>query len=158
MEQLDADLGGRSISRDICALAGDLVFATDARGRIELAIVQDGVWLGHTAEALNGRALASLLPSAEAVPPHDVRLAPVRFRASDGSWQHCLLSLRSRIEGGRVGCCLLAVEEAGESAGDDEQPIRQSLDRVLARMHDEVLAPRAIGTALDELTLSLIHI
>ena len=154
MEQLDADLPESSIWRELCALAGDLVFATDADGRIERVAVHGTSRLGHTSATLTGRALASLFPPTEPLPPHDVRLSPVRVRCADGAWEHCLLSVRSQVDGGRVGL-LLAAGNADENAIDEEQPVRRSLDRVLARMNDEVLAPRVIGTALDELTACL---
>ena len=121
MEQVDAGLEESSIWRELCALAGDLVFATDRRGRIELVDAHGANRLGHTAESLTGRTLASLLPATEPLPEHDVRLAPVRLRCADGTWQHCLISLRSHADGGRVGL-LIAVEEASEDASPDERP------------------------------------
>ena len=150
MEYGSASLEGSSIWRELCALAGDLVFATDPRGRIELVVAHGANRLGHSADTLTGRTLASLLPAADPLPEQDVRLAPVRLRGADGAWQHCLISLRAREDGGRVGL-LIVVDEAGEGASNDELAVKRVLDRVLARMHDEVLAPRVIGTALDEL-------
>ncbi len=154
MEQGIASLEGSSIWRELCALAGDVVFATDVRGRIELVVTHDANRLGHSADTLVGRTLASLLPPAEPLPEHDVRLAPVRLRGGDGAWQHCLISLRARVEGGRVGL-LIAVQEADEDASSDALSVRKLLDRVLDRMHDEILAPRVISTALDELVKCL---
>ncbi len=153
MEQADARIEGSSIWRDLCALAGDLVFATDARGRIELVVAHGPNRLGHSADTLMGCTLASLLPPAETRGEGDARLAPRRDRCADGSWRPCLLSLRTRPEGGRIGR-LIAVDEAEGAAGAHD-PSRPLLERIRARMSDEILAPRMIGTALDELTRCL---
>lgn len=140
--------------RELCGAAGDVLFGTDGEGRLEeiVATGPEGARIRvPDGKAVRATALAADRASAERLASSDeLRLAPVRLRGEGGEALPFLLTRRRRADGGTLAVGI-ATARVLDATHEPAAPARRRLERVLARMADEVLAPRVIAAALDEL-------
>jgi diguanylate cyclase (GGDEF)-like protein len=156
----DALLDSRQRWRDLVALVADLVFETDASGR--LVYFQCAPKLGWTGATLIGQPPECLLAergdSAQFNPfrpPETVRRRRAWLRAADGHrlcLQFSTMPMHDR-HGGYIGARGLG-EDVTQQDGDDASvaaTLRRGtiIDHILSRMRQEVLAPRMMQAALE---------
>ncbi len=157
---LDAALASRALWKDLCETVVDLIFETDRSGRFVflapagLLGYQSHDLIGHLASDLlcgwSSPNLAEANPFAVSVPS---RMQHVWLRRHDGSASLFAISARPVVTGGTRGIGIdVTAEDTTVGTGLKAVLLRAMLDRIQARMRDEVLATRIVRTGLAELS------
>ncbi len=156
---LDAALASRAFWKELCETFGDLMFETDRAGRF--VFVAPAEVLGYQAHRLLGhlgsdivcgwdRAGGTLLnPFASSRP---IRMQHVWMRKQDGSAALFAISARPTGQGGVRGVGIdITADDTTVRASVKAVLFQATLDRILARMRDEVLTSRIVRAGLGEL-------
>jgi len=155
-------LESRQRWRDLVSLAADLVFETDAEGRLTFILPDPALgWSAADLLGQPGQRLSADLPGVPAcnpfLPEKPIRGRRVWLRRADGSLS-CLavaaaplLDAAGRVIGARgLG---MDVTDQDEQDGVKAAALRRTAvtDDILWRMRQEVLAPRMMRAVLEEL-------
>ena len=150
-------LESRQRWRQFGALAADLLFETDAEGR--LSFVAPDLVLGWTAAALTGQPGQALLHDPSGPDPFGFTTPARRrhtwFRTSQGVPACMAVTTTPMLDSaGRFrGVRGVAVNVTGQEHSDTEAAFAlrrgEALDRILGRMRQEVLAPRMMAALLE---------
>ena len=156
-------LESRQRWRDLVGLAADLVFETDADGR--LGVIMPDPALGWPAALLLGQDASCLLADRDGFDPFHPA-APLRgrhawLRRADGGLA-CLVFAAAPLldaEGRTIGARGMAIDVTAENgaAATSAAALRRGamVDHILARMRQEVLAPRMMRAVLDSVRNAL---
>ena len=156
---IDAALASRAFWKEVCETVGDMIFETDRAGRFVL-LMPAGI-LGYQVHTLIGHLGSDLICDWDGAGgtrfnpfrcQRPTRMQHVWLRKLDGSAVLFAFSTRPTSQGG--------VRGVGIDVTDDDATVRTSvesvlfqamLDRIVARMRDEVLTSRIVRAGLDEL-------
>ena len=156
-------LESRQRWRDLVGLAADLVFETDADGK--LGVIMPDPALGWPAALLLGQHASCLLADRDGFDPFRPA-APLRgrhawLRRADGGLA-CLVFAAAPLldaEGRTSGARGMAIDVTAENgaAATSAAALRRGamVDHILARMRQEVLAPRMMRAVLDSVRNAL---
>ncbi len=160
---IDAALASRAFWKDLCEAAGDLMFETDRAGRF--VFLAPAKILGYDAHALIGHLSSDILcgwdrPAGAAVNPFAaasaIRMKHAWLRQRDGSAALFAISLRPTDGGGVRGIGIDVTSDDDMVRASVKAVLFQStLDRIVARMRDEILTSRIVRAGLRELIACL---
>ncbi len=152
--------------RDLVCVAADLVFETDAQDRISFVMPDPA--LGWSASQLLGKPGESLLAAGEGLagfnpfrPTSPVRGRRAWLRRGDGSAACLVFAVAPLLDdtGRTIGARGLGMDvtEQDGREGSSAAALRRAaiIDGILWRMRQEVLAPRMMRAALEELANAL---
>lgn len=158
-----AMLESRQRWRQFAAIAADLLFETDALGR--LTFIAPKIVLGWTASALSGQAGNTLLHNPLGPDPFrfttPVHRQHVWLRSAQGIPVCMALSTMPMLDeaGRHRGVRGVAVNVTSQERTSSETAFAlrrgEALDRILSQMRQEVLAPRMMQALLDEVVRAL---
>ena len=156
---VDAALASRAFWKELCDTVGDFMFETDRAGRF--VFVAPSEVLGYQAHNLLGHLGSDIVCGWERAGgssfnpfscARPMRMQHVWLRKQDGSASLFAMSARPNGQGG--------VRGVGIDVTADDETVRASakavlfqatLDRIVARMREEVLTLRIVKAGLDEL-------
>ncbi len=149
---LDAALSSRTFWKELCETVGDMMFETDRNGR--LCFLSPASVLGYASHDLVGHLAADLLCDRDLNPftaGCAVRMRHVWFRRADGQAVLLALSARPLPSGGMRGIGIDVTESAAITRTSASTVVwRAMLDRVVARMRQELLTPQILKAGLSE--------
>ncbi len=160
---IDAALASRAFWKDLCEAVGDLMFETDRAGRF--VFLAPAKILGYDAHDLIGHLSSDILcgwdrPAGAAVNPFAaggaIRMKHAWLRQRDGSAALFAISLRPTDGGGVRGIGIDVTSDDDMVRASVKAVLFQStLDRIVARMRDEILTSRIVRAGLQELIACL---